>query len=556
MGAGARIAALLVLAAPCFADEPVEVVSSHVESVSVTIYRDLFALVTETRTVDLPPGAVTLSFEGVVETLIPESAVLANLDRTLEERNYDYDQLTPHSLIGKSVGKSVTVTRTLPGSGKVKQDRAVITSASAEGIVLRTDEGNEALHCSGLPEHMTFDEIPGDLHPKPKLSVRLAAGTGGARTVRLSYLAHGFAWSSDYVARLDAMGKRMDLRGWVTLRNFTNANLRGANVQVVAGRLHLLDAGERGSSSVGDTDDYSGPGQLRRAREGRLEDLKQELEAEPDLAPRIYSVCHTVALPTFDRGEGLQRFGGDYAQEMGSIDEIMVTGARLSASAEREELGDYQLYRLPWATDLNARQTKQAVFLDKRGVKIERFYGFRLDVEDFRSDESAVQPESILSFENRKSSGLGEPLPEGMFRLFESTPTGDLFAGEAQIDDHAVGTPVEATVAHAIDLQFDVVVDRDTEEDRDGEEVAEIADVMVSVRSAKQVPVTVELRQSLDAGMPNATIVNSNRRVGRKFGDFAWRFRVAANSADTLTYRLRVPYPDEEDEEENEEEQD
>jgi hypothetical protein len=549
MRAGPRFAALLALAAPCLADEPVEVVSSHVDSVSVTIYRDLFALVTETRTVDLPPEAVTLSFEGVVETLIPESAVLAELNRAFEERNYDYDRLTPQSLIAKSVGQSVTITRTLPGSGKVKQVRAIILSAGPEGIVLRTDEGNEALHCSGLPEHMTFDEIPGELHPKPKLSVRLAAGAAGKRTVRLSYIAQGFAWRSDYVARLDAAGKRMDLRGWVTLRNFTNTNFRDANVQVVAGRLHLLDAGDRGSSNIGDTDDYEGPGDLRNAREQKLEEMKQELEAGPDLSARIYSVCHTVPPPMFRRGEALQRFGGISADDIGSVEEVLVTGMRRSgAVAEREELGDYQLYRLPWATDLNARQTKQAVFLDKPAVKVERFYGYRLDAESFGNDDSAIVPESILAFENRKSSGLGEPLPEGMLRLFEPTPSGDLFAGEAQIDDLAVGTPIEATVARALDLQFDIVVDRDTEEDRNGEEIADIADVILSVRNAKPMPVTIELRQLIDAEMPDAKIVNSSRRVGRKFGDYAWRFRVAANSADTLTYRLRVPYPDEDDE--------
>jgi hypothetical protein len=549
MRAGSRIAALLALVAPCFAGEPIEVVSSHVDSVSVTIYRDLFALVTETRTVDLPPGAVTLSFEGVVETLIPESAVLANLDRALEERNYDYDQLTPRALIGKSVGKSVTITRTHPRSGKVKQVRAVIVAASPEGIVLRTEDGNEALHCSGLPEHMTFDEIPGDLHPKPKLSVRLAAGAAGKRTVRLSYIAQGFAWSSDYVARLDGAGKRMDMRGWVTLRNFTNTNFRDANVQVVAGRLHLLDADDRGSSSIGNTDDYDGPSELRSGREQRLEELKQELAAEPDLSPRIYSVCHTPPPPMFRRGEAQYRLDSISAQDIGSIEEVMVTGLRRSgAVAEREELGDYQLYRLPWATDLNARQTKQAVFLDKRGVKIERFYGYRLDAESFQDDESAVIPSSILAFENKKSSGLGEPLPEGMLRLFESTPTGDLFAGEAQIDDKPVGIPVEAMIAHALDLRFDIVVDRGTEEDRDGQEIAEFADVVLSVRNAKRTPVTIELRQLIDAEMPDAKIVTSSRRVGRKFGDFAWRFRVAANSADTLTYRLRVPYPDEDEE--------
>jgi len=45
--------ALCLLAAPSFG-AGVEVISPRPDSVSVTIYRDLFALVTETRTVDLP----------------------------------------------------------------------------------------------------------------------------------------------------------------------------------------------------------------------------------------------------------------------------------------------------------------------------------------------------------------------------------------------------------------------------------------------------------------------------------------------------------------------
>ena len=57
-----------------------------------------------------------------------------------------------------------------------------------------------------------------------------------------------------------------------------------------------------------------------------------------------------------------------------AFEEISVTGSRI----EREEFGDYQLYRLPWRTDLAARQTKQVLFLDEPEVEIERFYGFRL----------------------------------------------------------------------------------------------------------------------------------------------------------------------------------
>jgi hypothetical protein len=541
------------MASPCFADEPVEVISSHVDSVSVTIYRDLFALVTETRTVDLPVGAVTLSFEGVVETLIPESAVLADLDRALEERNYDYDALTPSALIEKSIGQSVTITRTLPGSGKVKQDRATIVSAGPQGTVLRTEEGNEALHCSGLPERLTFEEVPAGLHAEPKLSVRLASGTAGKRTIRLSYLAQGFAWSSDYVANLDAAGTRMDLRGWVTLRNFTRTNFRAAQVQMVAGRLHLIDVGNRGSSTLGDTDRFGDPAGLRSAREQRLSNLLEELESDAEARPRLFSECYAIAPPEprMSRPDIAESFAED-----ASFDEIIVTGMRRSANVvEREELGDYQLYRVPWATDLNAHQTKQAVFLEKPGVKIERYYGYRFHRGTHRNTEFAPIPASILAFENKRSSRLGEPLPEGTLRLFESTAEGGIFVGEARIDDQAVGARVEKSIANAIDLQFDFQADDGTEQNRDGEEIADFTDVMFSVRNAKQRPVDIEIRQALDEEMPDATIVNSNRRVGRKSGDFAWRFRVPANSAETLSYRLRLPYPDDEDEDEDEEEE-
>ena len=539
---------MLALTAPAFAEDPVEVISGRADTVSVTIYRDLFALVTETRTIDLPAGPVTLSFDGVVETLIPESAVAVGANRPLEERNYDFDQLTPDSLLSKAIGKSVTLTRTPPGTGRVTQTRAVILAANADGILLKSADGTEALHCSGLPERLTFDEMPADLHAKPRLSIRLAAGVPGKRTLTLSYLAHGFAWKSDYVAHLNAASDRMDLKGWVTLRNFTNASLREAEVQLVAGKLHLLPEEERGTSRLGSSDDYEGAMALRDARDTVLNDLQDEQD-DIDMDLRMFSGCH--ALPSVLSGEvqPLDYFGFTDAADIGSLEEVIVTGMRQSASlqAVREGLGDYQLYRLPWATDLNARQTKQAVFLDKRSVKVERFYGTRLDARHQDADQPFSIPQLKLGFVNRKSEGLGEPLPEGVLRLFEPSGNGDVFAGEAEMSDEPVGMPIELDLARALDLTLAVDVDEDTEK-RKGEDVADLADVRLSVLNAKSVPVTIEIRQVVDAGDAGARIVKSNHRVGRKFGDYAWRFRVPANGDGSLNYVLRVPYPVEEDE--------
>jgi hypothetical protein len=57
--------------------------------VSVTIYRDNLALVTETRSVELPAGPVTLVLEDVADTLLPQSAVLGAMGRPIAESDYD-----------------------------------------------------------------------------------------------------------------------------------------------------------------------------------------------------------------------------------------------------------------------------------------------------------------------------------------------------------------------------------------------------------------------------------------------------------------------------------
>lgn len=210
------VGVMLLAALPAGADE-VQVVSPRADSVSVTIYRDLFALITETRTVDLPAGPVTLVFDGVVDTLLPQSAVVAGTNRTVAEVDYDFDRLSPASLLAKSIGRTVTLTRMNPATGRVRQMAATLVSASRMGMVFHTADGNEALRCSGLPEGLSFQEIPGELKLEPQLSIHLAAGEPGKRQVRVSYLAHGFGWQANYVAQL---GQRMDLLGWITLAEF------------------------------------------------------------------------------------------------------------------------------------------------------------------------------------------------------------------------------------------------------------------------------------------------------------------------------------------------
>jgi hypothetical protein len=520
----------LVLAAwaalPARAQDEVTIYSPRAESIAVTIYRDDLALVTETRTVDLPAAAVTLVIEDVVETLLPQSAIITETARSPVESNFDFDRLTPRSLLEHSIGATVTITRTNPATGRVTRTPATVV-AVGEGVVLATADGNEALYCSGLPERLEPTQVPDELLAKPRLSVKLAAGEPGPRTVKVSYLAHGFTWSSDYVAHLNERSDAMLLQGWATLTNATGTVFEQAEVQLVAGRLNILAAEEGGSAAepvYTDGDETEVEARERAIRE----------EAESEVA--LLRECFASDVPLPPRGASFptmlfenRRFAMAAAD---TLEEIMVTGSRI----EREELGDYQLYRLPWRTDLAARQTKQVLFLDEPEVRVERFYGFRLPSFTESPDEDVAIPDLIVRFENTERQGLGEPLPSGVVRVFEEYGGRDVFAGEAEVGDRPVGLPVELVLGRALNVMLEVTTDWAYGERRRTEDRIVVMTEHRIVNN-KSVPIDLEIRHGVDAELLNVRVDDTSRPMRRKYGDLAWRF-VVPPGEELLRYQL------------------
>ena len=223
-------------------------VSPRPDTVALTIYRQPgrvrgaidpqwprgYALVTETRTIDLPQGESVIRFEGVAEGLMPETAVLSGLPQGVREKNRDDRLLSPAGLVDAYLKRSVTLRRTDRATGKVTQQDAVITAGPAGGVIVRTAQGYEALGCSGLPERMLYPQAPADLSARPTLSVIATADRPTRATVQLTYLAQGFDWAANYVAERRADG-RIDLMAWLTLANGGVTGFADAKVAVIAG---------------------------------------------------------------------------------------------------------------------------------------------------------------------------------------------------------------------------------------------------------------------------------------------------------------------------------
>jgi hypothetical protein len=511
---------------PLRAQDEVVVASPRADSVAVTIYRDDLALITETRNVDLPAAAVTLVIDDVVETLLPQSAIVADSGRALAESNFDFDRLTPRSLLERSIGQSVTITRTNPANGRVTRTAATIV-AVGEGVVLQTADGIEALYCSGLPERLELTHVPDELLAKPRLSVKLAAGEAGPRTVKVSYLAHGFAWSSDYVAHLNQRSDAMSLTGWATLVNSTGTVFEQAEVQLVAGALNILDAAEGGSSA-----EYV----YRQGDETAVEARQRIIQEEAVAKVSLLRDCFTTDVPLPPQAapiprELLERIQLS-AQRAVSFDQAVVA----ATSAERETFGDYQLYRLPWRTDLAARQTKQALFVNEPEVEVERFYGFRLASLTEPPNEDVTIPNLTVRFENTEARGLGEPLPSGIVRVFEDYGGRAVFAGEAEIGDRPIGLPVELTIGRAQNVMLETTADWE----RGAPRVAGDRIVVTTehrIVNNKSVPIELEIRHGVESYYSDLKVDRTSRPMRRKYGDLAWRFTVQPGE-ELLTYRL------------------
>lgn len=537
---------LLWLAFGCLASgsalAQLSVFSPRPDAVSLTIYRDGIALVTETRTVDLPAEPATVVFQGVVNSLLPRSAVMSGAGRALAETDFRFDRLTPASLLQRSVGKQVTIVRTAPGSGMVTRTQATVLSADT-GVVLRLAQGNQVLYCEGLPERLEFAEVPGELTPNPTLSVRLAGGAAGRRTLTVSYLAHGFSWSADYVAQLDERSRRMRLAGWVTLHNDTNSGFQQAQVQVVAGRLNLTRADQGGSrpqpSWFNDREINPATGLPVTALDAMRAEEEEVIAGELALLRQCYPLGRSAngSGPALARqGMELLAFGTDEL-EGEELDEVQITGSRIMV---REELGDYQLYRLPWPTDLAARQTKQAAFLDKAGIKVERLYRVRvryLEAPDSSPDDAA---DALLRWRNEARDGLGEPLPAGILRVFEPGSDGMVFAGEARIEDEPVGQQVEVAFARALDLFADFTLERQQQEGS-GRDALRI-EAAHHFFNHKPAGITIEVRRP-DRGSERPVVTRSSLRSRRERGELVWRFELAAGEEQWLRYELEAREP-------------
>lgn len=452
-GAG-RIFALLLALAPATAGAQTAypiVQSVALDDVAVTVYRapdrasggidpdwpEGFAFISETRTVDLPAGTAMLRFEGVAEGLLPETAVVSGLPDGVIEKNRDARLLSPAGLVDAYLKRSVTLQRTDPATGKARRQDAIIQAGPNGGVLLKTAEGYEALGCSGLPERMTYGGVPKDLSAKPTLSVLIESDRPRRVTIQLLYLAEGFDWSANYVAERSPDAPTMAITGWITLANGGVTSFAGAQLNVIAGRLEKQES-----------------------------DGAPEADAGP-LVLQCWPMDITSTHPLWQlpplipiRGSQNGLFGGEIVVSAKRREaEMMYVSSPVSVVsadflAQPENLGDLKYYRLPFRTDVAAKQQKQVALLAQDRVTYEQLYWV---YADDRSGEDFRPAKNLLRLWNRKSDGLGLALPAGVVAMFENGGGRRLLIGEGLLSDKAVDERIDFELGDSGGVQYRVV---------------------------------------------------------------------------------------------------
>lgn len=495
------------------------VISTRIDTVSVTVYRAPgraagaidrnwpggYALITETRTVDLPQGESVVRFEGVAEGLMPETAILSGMPHGVREKNRDARLLSPAGLVDAYLKRRVTLRRTDRTTGRVTEQDAILSAGPTGGVIVQTAQGYEALGCSGLPERMLYAEAPKDLSPRPTLSVIATSDRPTRATLQLTYLAEGFDWSASYVADMKGDGRTLDLMAWLTVANGGVTGFADAQLNVIAGQPNR---------------------QSRRA------------QARPTGGPLRLTCWPMDVTSTHPRWDLFPVEMPQAAMMMEAGQDIVVAAQRRTERvmmappppppppapvvAEQDNLGDLKFYRVPVAVTVAANSQKQVALLRQPGVEVERLYA--ATIGGFDGSES--RPMTLrLRLQNRKDDGLGLPMPSGRVAVFEQMDDLRLLAGEADIGDKAEGERIDYDLAESADVRIAVRQVHASRKRRGW---------TIALSNARPFAVTAEITIPHDI-TPRPTDME------RRGNGWIWRATVPANGKAELAYTQRLP---------------
>ncbi len=202
----------------------------------IVIYNSDRALIKDSRSVTTQQGINEIAFAGISAQIIPESVLISGNNIRFLENNFNYDTLSYESLLEKSIGDIVTIERINPKTGTIETQHGELLALNGTQPILRINGKIDSSNTGRI----LFNNIPPNLRAKPTLVMHIESEKGENKDLTLNYMSRGLSWDANYVAQLNSDDTTMTLNGWVSLTNNSGTDYKKANLQVVAGDVHVV----------------------------------------------------------------------------------------------------------------------------------------------------------------------------------------------------------------------------------------------------------------------------------------------------------------------------
>ena len=477
----AAIVLILALAASACAAQSV----SGPKSIQITVYSGGFALVKDTRGVNLVKGNNSIEVEDVAARIDPTSVLFKSITApnsvSILEQNYQYDLISPDNILKKSVGKVLAFTSFDSNGKPYIQAGTLLNPAGQNELVIKGDDGSLVLRPQG---QVAVQSMPEGLHPRPTLNWLLASDIAGEQQTEISYITDGVGWKADYVVLVNKDDTKLDLSGWVTMNNTSGAAYKDAKLTLIAGDVRRIQ-----------------PVQQRRGGYGD-----------------VYAMDSMAAAPQF--------------QEKSFFEYHMYTMARPTT------ISDNETKQLALLGASNVPVKKDLVYDGRQAWWRNWWYPGQTGHPGQGYDTSNYHKVNVtLEVKNSKENSMGMPLPKGKVRVYKLDDDGSQqYVGEDEIDH----TPKDEKLRLYIGDAFDIVGDYKVASYRQVSKNVVEEDFEVSVRNHKETPVTVRVIDHVWSDWKVTKSSTEHTKTDAHTIEFP--VKVAANGETKVTYTIRTAW--------------
>ncbi len=450
----------------------------------LTIYNQDLALIKKMQKADLKAGVNEIVFDEAAKQMRPESAFIYGDGIKVLEQNYDYAGINYMTMLSANIGKEVKTVRQNPETGANIFEKATLLAVDGMTPVLKFDYGIE----SNFNGRVVFDEVPSGLNSEPVLRAKVEAVAAGEKDLNLAYLASGFSWQANYIAKVND-DKTLSILGRVSLNNTSGSDYNDVAVNLIAGDVNVINT----------------------------------------IQPRMMfkaSMMNTMA--------------------RGTMAEAAMDGAVMDAP---ESLNGYYVYKIPQKTTLKDGQIKQVSFIEAPAVKYKKRGEINsgLHFGTSKSFYKDVHPTVVYNFANNKEDGLGLPLPQGKISFYDTDKSGALqFVGENTIDNKAAGQKITVKLGKFFDVYANGKVTEIKEIGAPKQTILNNGgcrtiytynyDVVYDVTNKSNEAIDIVLKQLLP---DKAKILDESFKSEAGDGNIReWRFTVEAGKSQDLKFKL------------------